>query len=114
MPRDSAATRARILAAAVTEFSAYGLAGARIDRIAEMAVANKRSIYVYYRSKEGLFYAALQRVIGELTEAVPVTEDDLPGYAGRMFDHLVDQTGATRGGQRHRNPFHPIMGCMTG
>lgn len=96
MARDSAATRERILAAAVKEFSAFGLAGARIDRIADTATANKRSIYVYFESKELLFAAALHRVIGELTEAVPVTEDDLPGYAGRVFDHLVDHPEALR------------------
>ena len=95
MARDSAATRERILAAAVQEFSAFGLAGARIDRIADTATANKRSIYVYFESKELLFAAALHRVIGELTEAVPVTEDDLPGYAGRVFDHLVDHPEAS-------------------
>jgi len=96
MARDSAATRERILAAAVKEFSAFGLAGARIDRIADTATANKRSIYVYFESKELLFAAALHRVIAELTEAVPVTEDDLPGYAGRVFDHLVDHPEALR------------------
>ncbi len=48
MVRDAAATRARILAAAVGEFAEFGEAGARIDRIAEAAGANKRSIYVYF------------------------------------------------------------------
>ncbi len=96
MVRDSAATRNRILDAAIGEFSAYGLAGARIDRIAEAAEANKRSIYVYYESKEGLFTAALHRVIGDLVEAVPLTEDDLPGYAGRMFDYLLVHPEALR------------------
>src|ERR1700744_938986 len=52
MPRDSEATRTRILEAAIEEFSAHGLAGARIDRVAEAAAANKRSIYVYFKSKE--------------------------------------------------------------
>lgn len=89
MPRDSEATRSRILDAAVEEFAAHGLAGARIDRIAVSAKANKRSIYVYYESKEGLFTAALQRVIAELNAEVPLTEHDLPGYAGRFFDYLV-------------------------
>lgn len=79
MPRDSAATRARILDAAIEEFSAFGLAGARIDRIAAAADANKRSIYVYFESKERLFTAALHRVIEELVAVVPLTEDDLPG-----------------------------------
>jgi len=96
VPRDSAATRARILDAAIEEFSAFGLAGARIDRIAAAADANKRSIYVYFESKEGLFTAALHRVIDELVAVVPLTEDDLPGYAGRLFDHLLVRPQALR------------------
>lgn len=100
--RDSAATRARILDAAIEEFAAYGLAGARIDRIAEAAEANKRSIYVYFGSKESLFNAALDRVIGDLVAAVPLTEEDLPGYAGRMFDYLLTHPEAMRlSGWRH-------------
>ena len=96
MARDSAATRNRILEAATEEFAAYGLAGARIDRIAEAAEANKRSIYVYFGSKEGLFTAALNRVISNLVDAVPLTEEDLPGYAGRMFDYVLAHPEALR------------------
>lgn len=89
MTRDAAATRGRILSAAVTEFSAVGLAGARVDRIADAAGSNKRMIYVYFGDKEGLFEAALQTALGELLAAVPITEDDLPGYATRLFDHVT-------------------------
>ena len=98
MARDSTATRARILDAAVDEFSRYGLAGARIDRIAEAAEANKRSIYVYFESKELLFNAALHRVISDVTGSVPLTVDDLPGYAGLLFDHLLTHPQAWRMG----------------
>lgn len=94
--RDSAATRARILEAAIDEFTAYGLAGARIDRIAEAADANKRSIYVYFGNKEQLFNGALDHVVSDLVETVPLTEDDLPGYAGRLFDYLLDHPRALR------------------
>ncbi len=102
MVRDSTATRNRILDAAIAEFAAYGLAGARVGRIAQAADANQRSIYVYYESKENLFTAALHRVISDLVEAVPLTEDDLPGYAGRMFDYLLAHPEALRmSGWRH-------------
>lgn len=90
MARDSAATRARILAAAVDEFATHGGAGARIDRIADTAEVNKRSIYVYFGSKDGLFDATLHHVITAMTQTVPLTEDDLPGYAGRLFDYLLE------------------------
>lgn len=87
MPRDAAATRARILDAAVREFAEYGLAGARVDRIAAAATANKQSIYAHFGDKDALFDAALHHVLTGLTDAVPLTEDDLPGYAGRLVDY---------------------------
>jgi AcrR family transcriptional regulator len=96
MVRDAAATRIRILDAAVEEFAAYGLAGARIDRIAQNASANKRALYEHFSSKEGLFAAALDRVLGDLLQAVPLTEDDLPGYAGRVFDYTLEHPEAMR------------------
>jgi AcrR family transcriptional regulator len=88
-PRDAKATQERLLLAAIDEFAEYGLAGARVDRIAERADANKRLIYAYFGSKDDLFDAVLARSIGALTEAVPFTAEDLPGYAGALFDHLV-------------------------
>lgn len=96
MPRDAQATRARILEAAVAEFSARGLAGARIDRIAEAGFSNKRLIYVHFGNKDGLFAAALHHVMTELTAVVPLTENDLPGYAARMFDYLLERPEAAR------------------
>jgi AcrR family transcriptional regulator len=58
--RDPDRTRARILEAATGEFARYGLGGARVDRIAARAKANKRMLYYYFGDKEGLFLAALE------------------------------------------------------
>ena len=55
-------TRARILEAATTEFSANGLAGARTERIAESAGVNKALLYYYFRNKNDLYRAALEEV----------------------------------------------------
>ena len=99
MARDAAATRARILAAAVEEFAAHGLAGGRVDRIARAAGANPNSLYSYYGSKEALFHAAVYEVLHPLGEEVPVTPDDLPGFAGRLFDWLGAHPEAVRLGQ---------------
>ena len=69
MPRDAEASRARILAAATAEFARHGLSGARVDRIAARAKANKRMLYYYYGGKESLFLAVLEaayaRIRGE-------------------------------------------------
>ena len=53
-------TRQKILDAALAEFASYGLGGARVDRIAQRAGANKRMLYYYFGDKEGLFLAALE------------------------------------------------------
>src|SRR5688500_2379717 len=58
--RDPERTKARILAAATAEFARYGLGGARVDRIAARAGANKRMLYYYFRDKDNLFLAALE------------------------------------------------------
>ncbi len=59
-PRDPERTSASILAAAVTEFTEKGYAGARIDSIAEKSGANKRMIYHYFGDKDGLYLAVLE------------------------------------------------------
>ncbi|MER7687446.1 TetR family transcriptional regulator [Streptomyces sp. NPDC097610] len=89
MPQDSSATKARLLDAAFSEFAAYGIAGARVDRIAEAAGANKRLIYAYFGNKEQLFDEVLRQAMTAGAESVPFDVEDLPGYAGAIFDHLV-------------------------
>ncbi|RKT02536.1 TetR family transcriptional regulator [Streptomyces sp. 3211.6] len=89
MARDSSATKARILAAAFDEFAEYGIAGARVDRIADTAGANKRMIYVYYGNKEQLFDQVLLQAVEQGAESVPFDAEDLPRYAGAIFDHLT-------------------------
>ena len=58
--RNADATQKRILSAARKEFAKNGLAGARVDVIAERAKANKRMIYHYFDSKENLFQRVLE------------------------------------------------------
>src|SRR4051812_3647846 len=60
--RDPDRTREAILVAAQDEFAAKGLAGGRVNVIARESGANKRMIYHYFGSKEGLYLAALERV----------------------------------------------------
>lgn len=67
--RDAEATRAQILAAAKEEFASYGLAGARIDTIAEKSGSNKRMIYHYFDSKENLFKMVLEAAYVDIRNA---------------------------------------------
>jgi AcrR family transcriptional regulator len=59
--RDSAATRARILEAATTEFCTKGYDGARMEKIVARADCNIRMAYHYFGRKEDLYLAVLER-----------------------------------------------------
>src|ERR1700728_2075223 len=82
-------TKARILDAAFEEFAAHGVAGARVDRISGAAGCNKNLLYVYFGSKENLFTAVLEQHLRRVYEDIPFTPDDLPGFAGRVFDFAM-------------------------
>lgn len=96
------ATKARILHAATEEFTAYGIAGARVDRIAKAASANKNLIYVYFCNKDGLFDAVFDAHVGRGLDMVPFTADDLPDYAGRLFDFYQKHPEVLRLATWHR------------
>jgi AcrR family transcriptional regulator len=83
------ATKELILGAAMAEFSAHGIAGARVDRIAKTAGCNKNLIYIYFENKEALFTTVLERNLLRVYEELVFTPDDLPGYAMRVFDFAM-------------------------
>jgi AcrR family transcriptional regulator len=67
--RDPEGMRRRILRAATAEFARYGYGGARIDRIAKTAGANKRMIYYHVGNKEALYLAVLEGAYEHIREA---------------------------------------------
>lgn len=67
--RDADRSQQTILLAARDEFARYGLAGARVDRIAERAEVNKRLIYYYFKSKDTLFLAVLEAAYADIRSA---------------------------------------------
>lgn len=94
---DSAATAAAILEAAYREFAEAGYGGGRVDRVAERAGVNKRSIYQYYGSKENLYLAVLEHAYervrtGEHALAVDTLEPRLAlrRLVETTFDRFVD------------------------
>jgi AcrR family transcriptional regulator len=85
---------AGIIAVATAEFAAKGLAGGRIDAIADATHTSKRMIYYYYGSKEGLYLAVLEDAYRRIraTEAELHLADLSPVEAlkvlvGFTFDH---------------------------
>lgn len=103
-PRNSAKTKASILAAARVEFADRGFEGARVDAIAERAGANKRLLYHYFGNKEELYRAVLLDAYQEIRRgerALSLDQYD-PGQA---MDRLVRFTF------RHflANPWFPRL-----
>lgn len=83
----------RILQAALQEFANKGIDGARVDEIARVSGANKNMIYHYFKSKENLFTAVLEKVY----ESVRSRQQDLslkgldPTAAmRRLIEHTAD------------------------
>jgi AcrR family transcriptional regulator len=83
--RDPQRTRERILAAALREFSARGLAGARVDRIARRARINKRMLYHYFGNKDGLFREIMRRKLAERAVWASAAPDDPGGTLTQWF-----------------------------
>jgi AcrR family transcriptional regulator len=96
MIKDSEKTKARLLAAATAEFAEFGIAGARIDRIAKVAETNKAMIYAYFGSKDELFDTVFSTHVGATLGRVDFDVSDLPSYAGRLFDWFEDDPAALR------------------
>ncbi|PRX49373.1 TetR family transcriptional regulator [Prauserella shujinwangii] len=92
MAWDTAATKQKILDAALEEFAEYGPTGTTIDRIARRAKINKERIYNYFGDKRALFTRVLaaesERIAGSVVFD-PAHHDPVGDYAGRIFDYHV-------------------------
>lgn len=86
MAYDAEDTRRRIFDAAAVEFAEHGLAGARVERIATAAQANKQAIYLYYGSKEKLFAAILRAKLEEVRASISIDSDAVAESVGQIFD----------------------------
>jgi AcrR family transcriptional regulator len=100
---DPERTKANILEVAATEFGEKGLAGARIDEIANATQTSKRMIYYYFGSKEGLYLAVLEESYKKVRdiEAELHLEDLEPEQALRRlvaftFDHHLNHENYIR------------------
>jgi len=113
--RDPVASRKKLLAAARREFAGKGLAGARVDEIAERAGVNKQLVYHYFGDKDALYLAVLEWVYEEIREherklnleGLP-PEQAIRKLIESSFDHLALHpdfilllNDENRGGARH-------------
>jgi AcrR family transcriptional regulator len=90
---DPEQTKRNILEVATAEFSAMGLAGARVDHIAERTHTTKRMLYYYFGSKEGLYEAVLDKVYGDiraLEQDLHIDELDPEAGLSRLVEFTFD------------------------
>ncbi|MEV4453822.1 TetR/AcrR family transcriptional regulator [Streptomyces mirabilis] len=88
MARDADLTRQRIMEAALEEFSEKGLAGARVESIAQRAGVSVRMLYVHFRNKDGLYEAVLHQHVAQRASALSDTSMPLPDFVPRHFTGL--------------------------
>ncbi|GAA4556934.1 TetR/AcrR family transcriptional regulator [Pseudonocardia xishanensis] len=86
MRRDVEDTRARLVAAATAEFAELGIAGARVNRIAEQAGVNKERIYGIFGSKEALFDVVLGAAMDRHVAELGLPGEDVAGWVGEVHD----------------------------
>ena len=87
--RDPEGTRRKILAAALQEFSAKGIDGARVDAIAARARVNKQLLYYYFDSKDGLFRAVLRERLAERGPEAALADRTGPARLAELQDRLA-------------------------
>ena len=94
-PRDPERTRQALLDAALAEFAAKGLAGARVNEIAARAGVNKQLISYYFDGKRGLYEALGERWLEREREfadpSLPLGE-----LVARYVRETVEQREMTR------------------
>jgi AcrR family transcriptional regulator len=93
--RDPERTKARILEAAIEEFSAKGFTGARVSEIAARAGVNQQLISYYFDGKEGLYRELGRQWRAYEAQAFP---DDLDG--AEMIKRYVRASVEHRQGSR--------------
>ncbi|EAQ12369.1 TetR family transcriptional regulator [Maritimibacter alkaliphilus HTCC2654] len=101
--QDAEGVKHDILMVAMDEFADHGLAGARIDEIAEKTKTSKRMIYYYFGDKEGLYLAALESAYARVRGGEENIEIDALGPVEAMqelvrftFDHHRSQPNLVR------------------
>ncbi len=129
-PRDPDRTKRDILVAAREEFVEHGLDGARVDRIAERAGANKRMLYHYVGNKEALYARVLLEAYREIRDGEAALHlGELPPaqamekLVGFTFDHfrehpwflrLLATENIQRGRLHQRDPGDPRAALAAG
>jgi len=95
--QQESSSRQRILESAGDEFAKYGLAGARVDRIAEEAGVNKAMLYYHFHSKEKLYEDVVEEFFRQIAGRIRIhmsregsLEEMLQGIADAHAQMVAD------------------------
>jgi TetR/AcrR family transcriptional regulator len=102
-------TRARILEAAISVFSEKGMAGARTEQIATAAGVNKALLYYYFKSKETLYEAALDRVADLATSRIMATMNEGKSAGERLLHFALDHFDRLHAQHNFQSLMHQEM-----
>jgi AcrR family transcriptional regulator len=92
----------RIVQSAIECFSKYGFDRSRMDDIAQTANLSKGTLYLYFKSKEDLFYAICEnnlKVIKEqLSQIFVTTKENLLYNTEQFYDnlHKLEKSGSEK------------------
>jgi AcrR family transcriptional regulator len=84
--RDPEGKKQQLFEAALAEFAEFGLAGARVERLAKRAGISPGLVYSFYKGKAELFDAVFDHIVELTVSTVPIDADQLPEYAGMLHD----------------------------
>ena len=94
--------RERIVQSAIECFSKYGFDRSRMDDIAKTADLSKGTLYLYFKSKEDLFYDIcennLKMIKEQLSQIFATKKEDLVSDAERFYENLqgIERKGSEK------------------
>jgi AcrR family transcriptional regulator len=91
----SAETRERILVAAIQRFSKFGYRRTSINDVADEAGLARATVYLYWKKKEDLFVAGLERFNSHSRDLAETAAAKKGSAAERICAAVVAQYGAT-------------------
>lgn len=93
--RIGAHNKAKILSAAEQEFAKNGFKGTRIQQVADRAELPKTNVLYYFGSKEGLYIAVLEQILGLWTSAFDAANvSDDPALV--LADYIAEKMELSR------------------
>lgn len=87
---------AKILDAAIAEFTDFGLRRVSVDDIAARAGVHRTTVYRYFKTKQEILQAAAARWIQDLFAKISAEVDHLPNLEDRLVEGFATSLGRIR------------------